>query len=645
MMGKKKKSPAISEKNIFNALLGSLEYGLTIQDRDYNILFQNDFMRNHFGSSSGKCYEVYEYRDTPCKGCPVREAFRDEKSHDAERIVREPTGKLRVWLNTAIPIRNDQGEVDSCLEIVRDISSLKRMKKSIIENEARLHTLLQTIPDLIWLKNENGVYLACNETFERFFGAKEDVIVGKTDYDFVDGELADLFRENDRRAMAAGKPTCNEEWITFADDGHSALLDTIKTPMFDPEGNLVGVLGIGRDITERKRTEEEQKKLMNQLNQAQKMESMGRLAGGVAHDFNNMLSVILGRAEMLLEDTDPDQPICADLKEIKEAAQRSADVTRQLLAFARKQTIAPKVIDLNEVIENILKMLRRLIGENIELLWHPGKNLWPIKMDPSQVDQILANLSVNARDAITKEGKLIIETSNITVDKTYLDNHPGFSPGEFVQLTVSDNGCGMDQETLNNLFEPFFTTKGIDKGTGLGLATVYGIVKQNDGFINVYSEPDNGSSFKIFLSRHMFSGEQMHAKERAKAVLRGSESILIVEDEASILKMTEQMLKRLGYNVLTANRPKDAINLAREHNREIHLLLTDVVMPEMNGQDLFKSLLPIYPNLKCLFMSGYTANVIAHHGVLAKGIHYIQKPFSRQGLSSKLRDVLDDDNS
>ena len=385
--------------------------------------------------------------------------------------------------------------------------------------------------------------------------------------------------------------------------------------------------------------------LQNQLSQAQKMESVGRLAGGVAHDFNNMLSVILGNTELVLDDIDPNQSFYENLLEIKEAAQRSADVTRQLLAFARKQTIAPKVIDLNEVIENILKMLRRLIGENIDLLWIPGKKLWPVKIDPSQLDQVLANLSINARDAITSEGKITIETGNVTLDKSCCNNHPGFPPGDFVQLTVSDNGCGMDQETLKNLYEPFYTTKELDKGTGLGLATVYGIVKQNDGFINVYSEPGKGASFKIYLPCHTVDDEQVHTKDKTGIELRGKESILLVEDELSILKMTEMMLKRLGYTVLTANTPGEAINIAREHSDKIDLLLTDVVMPEMNGQDLLKSLLPISPNFKTLFMSGYTANVIAHHGVLDEGVHYIQKPFSIQNLSVKLREVLDDTNS
>lgn len=385
------------------------------------------------------------------------------------------------------------------------------------------------------------------------------------------------------------------------------------------------------------------KKMESQLIQAQKMEAVGRLAGGVAHDFNNMLSVILGKTEMALEDIDPNQTLYADLEEIRTAAQRSADVTRQLLAFARKQAIAPKVVNLNSTIESILKMLRRLIGENIDLIWLPNEEIWPVRIDPSQLAQILANLSVNARDAIADVGKLIIETGKTTFDEAYCADHSGFVPGDFVQLTVSDNGCGISQETLQNVFEPFYTTKDVGTGTGLGLATVYGIVKQNDGFINAYSEPDQGTIFRIYLPRYLAETEILEKKTSDTINPDGAETILLVEDEPSILRMTRIMLERMGYKVLAADTPGGAIALAREYAGQIHLLMTDVVMPEMNGRDLAGNLLALYPDLKRLFMSGYTANLIAHHGLLAEGVNFIQKPFSREQLGKKVRDVLDKD--
>jgi CheY-like chemotaxis protein len=371
------------------------------------------------------------------------------------------------------------------------------------------------------------------------------------------------------------------------------------------------------------------------------MEFVGRLAGGVAHDFNNMLSVILGHTELVLQQIDPEQPLHGNLEEVRKAAERSADLTRQLLAFARKQTIAPRILDLNETIDGMLKMLRRLIGEDIDMAWIPDSDIWQIKVDPAQVDQILANILVNARDAIAGVGKVTIETENVEYDEAYCAMHADFLPGEYVKLSVSDTGCGMDQETLRHIFEPFFTTKETGKGTGLGMATVYGIVKQNNGFINVYSEPDKGTTFKIYLPRYAGETPVAPSEGPTEAIKGGLETILLVEDEPSILRMCENILEGLGYRVLTASTPGEAIGLAEKHAGEIHLLMTDVVMPKMNGRDLAKRLLSLYPSLKRLFMSGYTANVIAHHGILDEGVCFIQKPFSIKNLADKVREALD----
>ncbi len=523
-----------------------------------------------------------------------------------------------------------------------DITERKRMEQSLKDSEGFLRALLQTIPFLIWLKDPNGAFLACNEMFERFIGAKEENIVGKTDYDFVEKDLADFFREQDRKAVAAGKPTSNEEWVTFAASGQLVLLETMKTPMLDDQGNLVGVLGIAHDITERKKAEEEKVKLKGQLQQAQKMEAVGRLAGGVAHDFNNMLSVIIGYGELALERTDHTEQLRTELQEIMEAAYRSADITRQLLAFARKQTISPKVLDINKTVESLTKMLQRLIGEDIELAWMPGEAVGMTKIDPGQVDQILVNLCLNARDAIKDVGRIIIETGNVNFDENYCSHHFRFIPGEYILLAISDNGYGMDAETLDNIFDPFFTTKEAGKGTGLGLAMVYGIVNQNNGFINVCSELGQGSSFKIYLPRHRAGAPDFLPSEGNDfRVPCGCETILLAEDELAILKMAVTMLESLGYAVLAARTPGEAIRLAEEHDGAIDLLLTDVVMPEMNGRLLVKKILAIHPDLEYLFMSGYTANVIAHHGVLDEGVNFIQKPFSKNELGAKVREALD----
>jgi signal transduction histidine kinase/ActR/RegA family two-component response regulator len=443
-------------------------------------------------------------------------------------------------------------------------------------------------------------------------------------------------------------------------EGHVNVRRHLGVPIFDGK-RIVIVAGVGNktadytegdvrqltllmggmwQIIQRQRAEQEQRRLEAQLVQAQKMESIGRLAGGVAHDFNNMLAVILGRVELALDQIDPRDPLHTDLQEIQSAAKRSADLTRQLLGFARKQAVAPVVQDLNETLEGSHKMLQRLLGEEINLAWLPGAGLWLTKIDPAQIDQVLTNLVINARDALCGAGMITIDTTNITLDEVFCSIHPGFVPGQYVQLAVSDNGCGMKKEVIDHLFEPFFTTKGVGQGTGLGLATVYGIIKQNDGFINVYSEPGRGTSFKIFLPR--VQGESVSPKvELGREISRSrGETVLLVEDETSILNLGKTLLERLGYTVLTANTPGEALRLAQAYSGKIHLLITDVVMPEMNGHELVQLLSKSFPELKSLFMSGYTADMIARRGILHTGVHFIQKPFSYKDFSTKVQEAL-----
>ncbi len=529
----------------------------------------------------------------------------------------------------------------SNIQLEQEIHERKKAENAEKESAAMMRSLIRAIPDLVWLKDPQGVYRFCNSRFESFFGATETDIIGKTDYDFVETDLADFFRKHDKLAMENAKPTRNEEEIVFATDGHSEILETIKTPLYNSEGELAGVLGIGRDITERKKAEAEKEALSAQLQQSQKMEAIGILAGGVAHDFNNMLGVIMGHSELAMDKVEPSNPLFEDLNQIYKAAERSADITRQLLAFARKQAVAPRILDLNKTVEGMLKMLRRLIGENIDLTWLPASKLWPVKIDPSQIDQLLANLCINARTAITGVGKITVETKNAPIDELYTASHMDAIPGEYVRISVSDTGYGMDNSTLARIFEPFFTTQDIGEGTGLGLATVFGVVKQNNGFITVYSEPGKGSSFNIYLPRYLGS----IGKDRSESVMEelehGHETILLVEDEPAILRMTMTMLQQLGYTTLTAGSPDDAIKLISEDGINIDMVMTDVIMPGMNGQDLVKHLLSIQPDIKHLFMSGYTANVISRHGVLEDGGFFIQKPFTRRELATKIRHVLD----
>ena len=410
----------------------------------------------------------------------------------------------------------------------------------------------------------------------------------------------------------------------------------------DEERNLFS--GLAKDLAyalSALRSEDKRKSLEKQLIQAQKMESVGRLAGGVAHDYNNMLSIIIGYTELALDNAEPGSSLHSDLNEVLKAANHSKDITAQLLAFARKQTVAPRVLDLNDAVKITLKMLRRLIGEDIELAWVPALELWPVKMDPSQVDQILTNLCVNARDAITGVGKIIIETNNINLDTTYCADHAGFVPGDYVMLAVSDDGGGMDKDTQSHLFEPFFTTKDNGKGTGLGLATVYGIAKQNNGFINVYSETGKGTTFRIYLPRYAVTVKQVPQAIDVQRDALGNETVLLVEDEPSILTMTKLILERLGYTVLTAGNPSTAIDIGRDNAGKIDLMITDVVMPEMNGRELSLRMQKLQPDMKVLFMSGYTPDAIAHRGVLDEDINFLQKPFSKKSLAAKVREALD----
>jgi PAS domain S-box-containing protein len=523
--------------------------------------------------------------------------------------------------------------------ISTDITERKQAEEDLQRSEHRVRAVLESLPEgIIAADAQTRRFVFANESMCRMLGYSREELIGLTPADIhpadamarlaVQFEQA-LHRQSEGMEDLAVK---RKDGTLFPVELHNAFVELDGQPC---------LLGVFRDITQRRRAEEEREKLQAQLQQAQKMESIGRLAGGVAHDFNNMLGVILGYAELALDQSEPDQPLYNDLEEIRKAAERSADLTRQLLGFARKQTISPKVLDLNETVEGMLKMLRRLIGEDIDLAWLPGKNLWPIRMDTSQVDQILANLCVNARDAIGDTGKVTIETENVLFDKDYCVEHLGAVPGEYVMLAVSDDGCGMNEETMTHLFEPFFTTKEIGLGTGLGLATIYGIVKQNRGFINAYSEPDRGSTIKVYLPRHKSRTREKPQAEAAGQTEAGHETILLVEDEPAILQMTRQMLMHQGYQVLAASTPGEALRLAEKYSGRVQLLITDVVMPEMNGRDLARSLLSLYPDLKRLFMSGYSANVIAHHGVLDKEVYFIQKPFTMKNLAAKVRECLD----
>ncbi len=571
------------------------------------------------------------------------------QNHTLEKRYIRRNGDI-IWININVSlVRTAEGEPDYFITVIQDISRQKKDAEKLFESTSRLETALASMTDAVFISDNAGRLVQINDAFVTFhrFREKDDCLRTVADLPDIfdayteDGTLAPPEMWAVPRALR-GETAANVIYsLHRKDTGETWIGSYSFAPIRNPQGEIAGSVVVARDITEQKKNEDEQARLGMQVQQLQKMEAIGQLAGGVAHDFNNMLGVILGHAELAMEDIDPDSRLSEDLREIRKAARRSADITRQLLAFARKQEITPREIDLNDTVEGMLKMLRRLIGEDIELSWVPGFNVWPVLVDPSQIDQILANLCVNARDAIDGGGRITVETENHAFSEEYCADHPEVLPGDYVMIAVSDTGRGMDQETLSRIFEPFFTTKGPGEGTGLGLATVYGAVKQNEGFINVYSEPGQGTVFRIYLPRCRASSEHVAAKEVVASVEGGNETILLVEDERAILRMTATMLQGLGYSVIAANSAQRALQAAQESASPIDLLLSDIIMPQMNGWDLANALAPFQPTMRWLFMSGYTANVISRQGAITEGLHFIQKPFSKNDLAAKIREALE----
>ncbi|PKN20869.1 MAG: hypothetical protein CVU71_03570 [Deltaproteobacteria bacterium HGW-Deltaproteobacteria-6] len=536
------------------------------------------------------------------------------------------------WMETVITgLRNDQGVLTGLHGVSRDVTARKKAEDALQKSEKRYRTIFESTATANIIIAEDTTILMANDNFANLCGYPKNELEGKMSWTvFIHPDDLQKMKtyHKIRRVDSALAPSSYE--FRFLNRKGEMLYLFISIAVIPETKESIASLV---DLTGRKQLEV-------QLTQAQKMESVGRLAGGVAHDFNNMLSVIIGNTEMAMNKIQSSEPLYRSLQEIMNAGMRSADLTRQLLAFARKQTISPKVLDLNDTVTGMLKMLQRLIGENIDLVWHPGHNLWKVRIDPSQLDQLLANLAVNARDAIDKTGRITIETANTTCDAAYCMDQPECIPGAYILLVISDNGCGMDKETLANIFEPFFTTKKEGQGTGLGLATVYGIVKQNNGFINVYSEPGQGTTFRIYLPRCMDKDMEANDDQQEPEIQGGHETILIVEDEETVLKLSKNMLELLGYKVLAAGSKDQALQLAREHSHDIDLLLTDVVMPNINGKELSELIIAIKPGLKRLFMSGYTADVIALQGVLDEGVKFISKPFTLKDLATRVREVL-----
>ncbi len=549
--------------------------------------------------------------------------------HIPEEILYTPEGQKH-YLQVKKMVMTDQaGHPNYLLVLTEDITKLK-----ISQETTRQFTqvITQSPYGIVFTDTEGHIEFANQKFYEAEKLTPEELS------QITLKELFDLDQDDLRQAAQVIKVegVWHQERRYRTQNGEKTWKHLQVTAITDedlPDNPITNFVIVCEDISQRKFLEE-------QLHHSQKMEAIGQLAGGVAHDFNNMLGVIVGRTDLALTKIAPEDPLYASLKEVSKAANRSADLTRQLLAFARKQDIAPQILDLNKTVEGTLNMLRRLIGEDIHLIWIPAPRTWSIKIDPSQLDQILANLCVNARDAMPEGGKVIIETGNVTLTEESCTQLNDATPGNFIKLSVCDNGSGIDADLVSKIFEPFFTTKELGKGTGLGLSTVYGIVKQNKGFIDVASEPGHGTTFSIYLPR--VENEKLLEQQSGVAALpRGIETILVVEDDQTILATETSMLQMLGYRVFAAETPAEAILLAEQYSGHIQLLISDVIMPDMNGRELVNLMTTHYPELKTLYMSGYTGDVIAHHGVLEEGVNFLQKPFSLHSLASKVREVLD----
>ena len=546
-----------------------------------------------------------------------------------------------LWMRTnKVPLRDREGNVVGILGTYEDITERIELERTLEREKALLLTLIDNLPDYIYLKDRESRFVLANRAIAEFMGVGDPArLVGRTDRDFYPEAIAGKFADDERRVIDEGRSIVNMEEAIRSTSGRERWVFTTKVPLFDTAGKVTGLVGIGHDITDIKNTEEALRRSEEQLQLARKLEAVGRLAGGISHDFNNLLTVIKGYADLLDDGLPETSPMKSDLLQIKRSAQRAGDLTAQLLAFSRKQVLQPRIIGLNEVVQGMEGMLARIIGEDVRLATRYAQGLGNIKADPGQIEQVMMNLVANSRDAMPFGGEIIVETRNGVLPPG--SSPAAVAPGEYVMLLVSDTGDGMDRETVARIFEPFFTTKEMGKGTGLGLATVYGIVKQSGGYIFCDSEPGRGTRFTVYFPR-VYGEKVVDARRPAAAEsLRGSESILLVEDEEAIRTFMAAALKNAGYAVAVAGSGGEALAAVGEKLFPIQLLLTDVVMPGMNGHELGRHMQELRPGVKILYISGYTDGPIIHHGILDIRIDLLQKPFDAADLLRKVRQVLD----
>jgi PAS domain S-box-containing protein len=634
--------------------------GIIIADApDVNILIANEVAMNVRGKTNSDLtditvdmhsenWQTYHPDGIPfqSKELPLSKAIlQGESSKNIPVIIRRYDGEQRWLLANASPIRKTTGEIIAGIVVFSDVTEIKRIEHELTKSKEQLE-MAQSIAHIgSWNSNLITKDITWSNETHLIFGVKKSNFSGKL------ASFHSMIHPDDQEKVKKAVETAflklesyNIEHRIIRPDGEERWVYEQAKIIQDSNNNPIQFVGTVQDITDAKKAEKEKVLLEEQLRQAQKMEAIGHLAGGIAHDFNNLIMAIQGYGRLVLNSLDPADSSKNDISEILKAADRAAALTRQLLAFSRKQVLQPKVLNINSLIDNIKKMLERLIGENVELATPANPAIGTIMADPGQIEQIIMNLVVNAKDAMPNGGRLTIETANIDLDNEYADMHISVNPGPYVMIAISDNGSGMDKDIMKNIFDPFFTTKEMGKGTGLGLSTVYGIVKQSNGNIWVYSEPNEGTTFKIYFPR-IVDKETSHPETKPKIKNQpGTETILLVEDEEIVRKIVDRILSNNGYKTITAHNGPSAIQISKDYPDKIHLLLTDVIMPKMNGVELYENMKPIIPDIKILYMSGYTDNEIVHHGILDPGINFIQKPVSEEKLLQKVREVLDESN-
>lgn len=607
---------------------------VAVHDRDLRYVYVSRRYLKQFGIEGQNIIGRHHYDVFPDLPEKWREAHRKALAGEvgsSERDAYEHEDGTVDWTRWECrPWYEKDGSIGGIIVYTEVITERVETERRLRESEAHQRAIFDSAQDAIYLKDTNLRYTHCNTAMTRLFHCDREAIMGRTDAELFDEGNAEEITAMDRRILA-GQPIRGA--FTRKIQGEKRIIDTSKAPVFDASGNVVGLCGVSRDITE-------EVNLRDQMRQAQKVEAIGRLAGGVAHDLNNLLTPILGYGEMLMDDLGAKDMRREKVNEILRAGGRARDLVRQLLAFSRKQVLDFKVLDVNKAIRDFEKLLKRTIPEDVEIKVILSPDVHPIMADFGQIEQILMNLAVNAADAMPDGGYLTIETAPVELDETYTSSHSDLKPGRYLLLAVSDTGCGMDAETLEKIYEPFFSTKG-ERGTGLGLATVYGIVKQHNGNIWVYSEPGKGTTFKIYLPVADQDLSTEKPPEKTLSDLRGSETILVVEDNRQVRQMALNILKRQGYELFEAENGDEALTLLTAYRGQVHLLITDVVMPGLNGREIYEKASSIHPELKVLYMSGYMDDVIAHRGILEPGVWFIQKPFSVKGLATKVREVLE----